>query len=344
MQDHYIHQNRVRQLFFLICIVLLFLLLARQLAGFVPALLGAITLYILMKKPLNYLVINKKWPKTLTVWLFMIGSFLVILMPLVSLAGMLTSKVTYGIEHSNEFVESLRSIVRQLESQTGFEIVNSELLNKLGSWVSKAIPQLIGATFGTLGTLFFMYFILYFMLINYGELEKDLHKYIPLKEENIVLLGKEIQNMVMSNAIGIPVIAFLQGVVALISYFILGVKEPMFWFVVTCFTAMLPVLGAALAYVPIAIIFFANSQIWQGIVMLIYGFGVVGTVDNIFRFTLARKLGNIHPLITVFGVIIGLKLFGFLGLIFGPLLISLFILLLRIYSSEFKVATEKANT
>ena len=141
--------------------------------------------------------------------------------------------------------------------------------------------------------------------------------------------------MVLSNAIGIPVIAILQGIVALIGYFIIGVNDPWFWFVVTCITAMIPIVGAALAYVPIAIIFFAGGENWQGIFMLIYGFGVVGVVDNVFRFMLAKKLANVHPLVTIFGVIIGLNVFGFLGLIFGPLLISLFILLLKIYSSEF---------
>jgi predicted PurR-regulated permease PerM len=98
---------------------------------------------------------------------------------------------------------------------------------------------------------------------------------------------------------------------------------------------MLPVVGAALAYVPLAIIFFANNQTWQGTAMLIFGFGIIGTVDNVLRFTLLKKIGNVHPLTTVFGVLIGLKLFGFIGLIFGPLLISLFILLLKIYSAEF---------
>ena len=81
----------------------------------------------------------------------------------------------------------------------------------------------------------------------------------------------------MSNAIGIPVIAVLQGVVALIGYLIIGVNEPWFWFVVTCITAMLPVVGAALAYVPLAIIFFANGDTGKGIFMLIFGFGVIGT-------------------------------------------------------------------
>ena len=168
-------------------------------------------------------------------------------------------------------------------------------------------------------------------------MELRLYEYLPVKDENAGKLGKEVNNMVISNAIGIPVIAVLQGIVGLIGYLIIGVDEPMFWFVVTCITAMIPVVGAAMAYVPLALIFFANGQNWQGFFMLIYGFGVIGTVDNIFRFTLQRKIGNIHPLITVFGVIIGLKLFGFIGLIFGPLLISLFILLVKIYSSEFMI-------
>ena len=70
---------------------------------------------------------------------------------------------------------------------------------------------------------------------------------------------------------------------------------------------------------------------------MIFGFGIIGTIDNVLRFTLLKKLGNVHPLTTVFGVIIGLNLFGFIGLIFGPLMISLFMLLLRIYSSEFVI-------
>ncbi|HET9429642.1 MAG TPA: AI-2E family transporter, partial [Chitinophagaceae bacterium] len=147
----------------------------------------------------------------------------------------------------------------------------------------------------------------------------------------------EVNKLVISNAIGIPVIAIAQGVIGLIGYLIIGVKEPFFWFGVTCIAAMIPVVGAALAYVPIGILFFANGQNWQGIAVLLYGFLIIGSADNILRFTLLRRLGDVHPLTTVFGVIIGLNLFGFIGLVFGPLLISLFILLLKIYSTEFVV-------
>lgn len=180
-----------------------------------------------------------------------------------------------------------------------------------------------------------MYFILYFMLVNARRMEDALYEYIPLRDENVSKIGKEIHTMVYSNAIGIPLIAFVQGVVGLIGYLIIGVKEPFFWFGVTCIAAMLPVVGAALAYVPLSIIFFANGQSGQGIALLIFGFGIIGLVDNVLRFTLLKRMANVHQLVTVFGVIIGLNLFGFLGLIFGPLLISMFILLLKIYTTEF---------
>ena len=337
MENQVIHQNRIRQIFFLLIIVALGLLLFLELYTFLPALLGAITLYIVMRRWMFRLTLKKKWRKGWTAALLMFLSLIVILLPIAVLINMLSSKITYAIQHSDELMTALKKIVADLEQQFDIVIASDENINSLGNEIKSRIPRLLSATFNTLGTIFFMYFILYFMLVNGREMETTIYEHVPLRDENAKLLGKEVKNSVLSNAVGIPVIAVLQGVVALIGYFIIGVNEPWFWFVVTCITAMLPVVGAALAYVPLALIFFANDQIGRGIFMLIYGFGVIGTVDNIFRFTLAKKIGNIHPLVTVFGVIIGLSIFGFIGLIFGPLLISLFLLLVKIYSNEFIV-------
>ena len=343
MNDHLIHQNRIRQVFFLVIIVLLGLLLFSELYTFLPALLGAVTLYIVMRKWMFYLTEKKKWRKGWTAALLMLLSMIVILLPIALLINMLSSKITFAIQHSDELVGSLKKIVTEIEQKFKIKITKDENINRLGDFIRSSIPKLLGATFNTLGTIFFMYFILYFMLVNGRKMEANIYEHIPLKDENAMMLGTEVKNMVISNSVVIPVIAVLQGVVALIGYLIIGVNEPWFWFVVTCITAMLPVVGAALAYVPLAIIFFANGDTGKGIFMLIYGFGVIGTVDNIFRFTLARKIGNVHPLVTVFGVIIGLSVFGFIGLIFGPLLISLFLLLLKIYSSEFITKQRQAQ-
>ena len=97
-----------------------------------------------------------------------------------------------------------------------------------------------------------------------------------------------------------------------------------------------------MVYVPLTIMFFVQGNTWQGIAMGVWGFGVIGLVDNLFRFILNKKIGDIHPLNTIFGVIIGIQLFGFIGLIFGPLLISLFIVFLKVYSNEF--LTKKRET
>jgi predicted PurR-regulated permease PerM len=141
--------------------------------------------------------------------------------------------------------------------------------------------------------------------------------------------------MVTSSTIGVLLIALIQGVVGLVGYLIIGIDEPFLWFVATCITAMLPIVGAALVYVPLTIMLFAQGDTGRGIAMAVWGFGLIGLVDNLFRFMINKRLGNIHPLVTIFGVIVGLQLFGFIGLIFGPLLIAMFLLLLRIYGNEF---------
>ena len=343
MSNNVIDQNRVRQIFFILIILCLGILLFLELKFFVPALLGAMTLYIIMHGWLFYLTEKKKWRKGITVLFLMLASMIVILLPVWVLVDMLSSRITFAVQHSAETIEALKKVAASIEERFGISIINEENLNKLNHTLAQTLPKVLSATFDTLATVFFMYFILFFMLMNGRQMELRLYEYLPVKDENVGKLKKEVNNMVISNAIGIPVIAVLQGIVGLIGYLIIGVEQPLFWFVITCITAMIPVVGAALAYVPVALIFFANSQNWQGFFMLIYGFGVIGTIDNIFRFTLQKKIGNIHPLITVFGVIIGLKLFGFIGLIFGPLLISLFMLLVKIYSIEFIVKQRDAG-
>ena len=335
MNNNVINQNQLRQFFFIIVILLMGIVLFLELSSFLPALLGAITLYILLHKWMFYLTEKKKWGKGWTAVLLMLFSLIVILLPVGLLINMLSSKVSYAVEHSNELMESLKKVVGNIETRFNITLASDENINKLGGTIAQSLPKILGATFNTLTTIFFMYFILYFMLVNGRYMENALYEHVPLRDDNVGRLGKEIHMMVVSNAIGIPLIAFAQGLVGLVGYLIIGVKEPFFWFGVTCIAGMLPVVGAALAYVPLAIIFFANDQTWQGVAMTIFGFGIIGTVDNVLRFTLLKKMGNVHPLTTVFGVIIGLSLFGFIGLIFGPLLISLFMLLLKIYSSEF---------
>ncbi len=339
----YIPNNAIRQVLLLAVIIMLGSVLFWQLQSFLPALLGSYTMYVLLKKYMYILTGRYKWKKSWAAALLMFISFLVILLPIVLLINMMSSKINFALQHSSEVLNAIEKYAHQYEGKYGIEILSSKNIEQLTSWGTETLPKILGATFNSLTTIAIMYFILYFMLIEGRKMEANLHEWIPLKDENTLLLRRETNSLVYSNAIGIPLIALLQGLLGLIIYIILGVNEPMFWFIVTCLASMIPVVGAALAYVPVAILLFANGMNVKGIVMLAYGFGVISTLDSLFRFWLQKKIGDIHPLITAFGVIIGLSLFGFIGLIFGPILISLFILLIRIYANEFSVNNNRIN-
>ncbi len=330
-----IETNRLRQLFLIALILLLGVVLFYQLYSFFPALLGALTLYILLRNQFNYLSEKRKWKKGAAALLLMFVSLIAILFPVYLLVQMLSGKIAFALQHSGEVVTSLQQLAADIEQRYSITILSDANINKLGSWLAGLLPQILGATFNTVSTTFFLYFILYFLFVNGQSLEKVLLEYSPFKDENTGLLEKEVHTMVVANAVGIPVVACAQGIVGLIGYWIIGVPDPFFWFGVTCIAGMLPVIGAALAYIPLILIFLADGQYGQAIAMALFGFGIIGTVDNVLRFTLLRRIGDVHPLNTVFGVIAGLSLFGFIGLIFGPLLISLLLLLIRIYVSEF---------
>ena len=149
------------------------------------------------------------------------------------------------------------------------------------------------------------------------------------------MLGDKFVKLVIANAIGIPVVALGQGLVALIGYWIFGAPSPLLLFALTALASMLPVVGAAIVYVPIGIFMIAEGQTGPGVGILIYGLVLVGLTDNLLRFTLLKRLEDIHPLITVFGIIMGLNIFGFMGLIFGPILMSITVLLVQVYQDEF---------
>ena len=239
-----IDQNRLRQIFFIVIILLLGVLLFIEMQSFIPAILGAVTIYILLHKWMNYLIEKRKWRKGLTSLLLMLFAFIVILVPVGLLINMLSSKVTYAIQHSSELVTALKKLVANIEQQYNIVLASESNINKLGGMISQSLPKIVGATFNTLTTIFFMFFILYFMLVNSRKMENTIYEYMPLRDENVAKLEKEVHAMVMSNAIGIPLIAFAQGVVGLIGYLIIGVDQPFFWFGVTCIAGMLPVVVA----------------------------------------------------------------------------------------------------
>ncbi len=325
----------LRQISFFILLVALAYLLFSRLTVFLPAFLGAITFYVILRKWNLTLTTKRNMKKGTAAMLLIVLSVLIVLVPVYLFGNMIGGKIISIVHRSNEVMAAVNKFADNIQSKYNIEILSKDNINKASGMIATAIPNILGATFNTLTVLLMLYFMLYFMLVQSKEMEAWLVKSIPLRDENVIWLGSELHGLVFNNAIGVPLIALVQGITALIGFFIFRAPDPFFWFAITAFGAMLPVLGSALGYVPLCIILFAQGDNLKGFAILAYGILIVGVSDNIARFKLQKKLGDVHPLITVLGVILGINLFGFIGIIFGPILISLFLLLAQIYNNEF---------
>ncbi len=325
----------IRQIFLILIILLSGIVLFINSSGFLPAFLGAYTLYVLLRKSYVYLTNNRKWWPSLAASVLLLLSFVVFLLPLFFLFQAGVNSYAESLKQVTHLLDSLNKYIDLTEKKYNIDLIDSSTLNKITALVTEKIRQALNSTINGVANIAIMYFVLYFMLTQQEVMHKAFIELLPLNHKNSKTVERELNRLVLSNAIGIPLTALVQGIAGLIIFFILGVDNPWLWFALLSVASMLPVLGAAVAYVPMAAYLFVQDQTISAIILLIYGFVVIGSVDNLFRIWLLNKLGQTHPLITLFGVLIGLKIFGVIGLIFGPILISLFLLLVKIYSIEF---------
>lgn len=334
-----IHQDTIRQLFTLTLILGLGLLIFWKLLPFMSGILGAITIYIIAQKPMQKMM-NKGWNPSFSAAIIMLISFVGILVPISLVILMLSSKVRSALSKSEEVIGILKKELALVEDKFNLAITSNFNSNEVVNWVSHNFSSVLGNAFNIFITLSILYFLLYYMLVYKKQFISTIYRYFPMRSDNINTLGNEIGSVVSSNAIGIPLIAIIQGLIALLGFFLFGVPNPWFWFVITTIGSMIPIVGTAIGIVPVAIILFVSEDYYQATAILLYGLLVVGTTDNLFRMIVQKKVANIHPLITLIGIVVGVPLFGFIGLIFGPLLISLFLLLLSIYKEEFVLSKE----
>jgi len=327
--------NRLRQVILLLIVVILAIVLLKQLQVFLPGCLGAITLYILLRESFFNLTIKKKWNKSLVATLFIIASLILFAIPLFFSVQLVTNKILQFVSSSNDLMQDAKLVGKRLETLIGIPLLTDENLATLQRKATTILPTILNSSLNILSNLAILFFLLYFLLVNGKEIEKFLDHFIPLKEQDIHLLGKETKSMIKANAIGVPIMAIIQGIFAIIGYWIFGVKDIMLWGFLTGVCSLIPIVGTGIIWIPLVAYLLAINNVSAGVGLFVYCAVVLTNIDYVARLTILKKLMDIHPLITVFGVIVGIGLFGFWGVIFGPLLVSYFIILVKIYINEF---------
>lgn len=302
---------------------------------YLTGVLGAVTIYVLMRKWMEKLVKKKKWNPTLAASFLMFLSFVGILIPVTGIVLMLSNKIGHAVQNSEQVVRAFKEQLGNIEAMVGYDLNSQIDTPAITAWISNNLQNVAGGTFNAFVAIGLMYFMLYYMFTNRRDLREYLKEYIPLDRKNLKEIGQEVQAMVRSNALGIPLVAIAQGIVALIGFLIFGIEDPFFWFVIVTIGSMIPFVGTLVGILPVFVLTLSTGHSFQAWGILLYGFVVVGSTDNIIRLYVLKKLDNVHPLVTLIGVIVGVPLFGFIGLIFGPLLISLFMVIVRIYKTEY---------
>jgi len=324
----------INQLFLLCIIICIACLILLEIAPYFSGVLGAITIYVLLRKPMKKLV-QKGWNKELAAIVLLIISVICILLPVTGIVFMLGNKVSNAAENSERVTNAIKLQLEKIENALGYNLSSQIDASQVSTIVSEKLQSIAGSTFEVAIAIFIMYFLLFYMLTNRRKLRESLFAYIPINKENLKIIGEDVNVMVRSNALGIPLVAIAQGIVALIGFLIFGIENPFFWFVMVTIGSMIPFVGGMLGIIPAFILTYANGGAFEAWGILLYGLIVVGSTDNLIRLFVIKKLDNVHPLITLIGVIIGVPLFGFIGLIFGPLLLSLFLVMVRIYKKEY---------
>ena len=302
---------------------------------FVNGLLGAFTIYVIVRGQMNYLTEKRKMNNVLSAILILLEVIACAFVPLYFLIWMLIGRIQYINFDISQLISTVNHFISLIQEKTGYDLLSISNIETATSFLTKGLQIVISQVGGLVITTVVMLFLLYFMLISRKSIETYVYNLLPFEEDNKHKVTSEIYNMVRSNAIGIPLLAIIQGIIAFLGYWVAGVPSVFLLSFLTAFATIVPLVGTGLVWFPI-VVYLALTGNWIAAIGLAAYCGIVLiNVDNVIRFVLQKKMADTHPLITVFGVILGLGLFGFWGVIFGPLLLSMFFLLINIFKREY---------
>ena len=282
-----------------------------------------------------YLTDRKHIRRSIAAILILIETILCFLIPLALIIWMFVNKFQDANLNPRSIIDPVTNVANLIQEKTGYNLLSKANINSIFALLPRIGQVLMGSITSFAINVLVLLFVLYFMLIGGKKMENYVNDLLPFNRRNKKDILREFHMVVKSNAIGVPLLAIIQGAAATIGYMIFGAPAPVLWGVVSCFATIIPVIGTAIVWLPLALYLGATGHWGNAIGLSVYALVVVSNVDNLVRSILQKKMADTHPLITIFGVIIGLALFGFMGVIFGPLLLAIFALCVQIFKEEY---------
>lgn len=230
-------------------------------------------------------------------------------------------------------------------------LANPEVKASLGSLLRELVGKITGTLQGLVFALpklivfwFVMVFSMFYLLRDGHILVRQLKHALPIEKHHQELIASQLQNTLMAVVYGTLAIALAQALLALIGFWIFGVPNPVFWSIVLAFFAFIPFIGSWIVWLPASSILILRGQLltssplmWQGLGLFIYGIVVISGVENVLRPLLVGSTAKIPTLLVVLGVVGGVMVFGPIGFVLGPIVLSMFKTFFDIYRKEHEV-------
>lgn len=332
-----IPNQAINQIFLIGIILFACILVFTHLTYYLTGFLGAITLYIVFRNIYFKLTEERGWNRSLTSILFILLSTVFVVLPLWGLINYIAPQFSNLLSNTDSIVTKFNEVKAYISDKPilkEIDLSDESLVQGLQN-LTKYLPRILNSVAELVINLLVAFFVLYFMQVHGKKMEATIEDVFPFSNQSKNELWKDINHMVRTNAIGIPILGVFQALVAVFGYWLFNVPNPVIWGIITGVATVVPVLGTMAIYIPICIVAFATGPVNNAVWLSLYCFFLVGGIDNILRMSILKSLGDVPPLITVFGVLFGLNIFGMVGLIFGPLIISAIGVLFKVYRNEY---------
>jgi predicted PurR-regulated permease PerM len=308
---------------------------------FFSAIFWAVVLAILFRPFYEYILKWSTQRQNLAALLTIVICLLVVILPLILLmssliqeGSLLYTKIKSGEIH---FTVDLKRVLEKMPSWTSpvldlFHITDiSSLQTKINNQLTDAsrliVPQLINFgqnTFSFTVNFGLMLYLLFFFLRDHQFLSTYIIEAIPLESAYKKRLIKQFVIIIRATVKGNLVVAALQGLLGGLIFWVLGIQGALLWGTLMAFLSLLPI-GSALIWAPTALYLLLNDAVWQGAILLGFGVGVIGMVDNFLRPILVGKETKMPDYIVLLSTLGGLAFVGLNGFIIGPMIAAFFI-------------------
>lgn len=215
-----------------------------------------------------------------------------------------------------------------------------EFTKKMSDWISAGAKEIIKQTTNFIISLFLILLTTFFFFIDGKKVLEKLKLWSPLPNKYDAEIYSKFREMSQTSMISTFVTAAFQGVIGGIGFLIVGL--PAFYpGLLIGFFSLIPYIGSMIIYVPIGIYLILTGDVYRGVYVLLWGSVIIGNTDNLIRAWILKGKSKVNPIFIIFSLMGGIALFGFWGLVLGPLILSLTATIFHIYELEYDGALEK---